>query len=101
MHCSLAMIHLERASMGLGGMDPQELAKSEQEYKSAVDGTDKPNPEYVFRLGEVYMHEKKVDDAIDAFTKAETLEPQYKPFADPNIEQLKKLKGPTKPAGTP
>lgn len=101
MHGSLAMNHLERASMGLGGMDPQELGKSEAEYKLAVDGADKPNPEYVFRLAEVYMHEKKVDEAIDTFTKAETLEPAYKPFADPNIEQLKKLKGPTKPAGTP
>jgi len=101
MHGSLGLIHLERATMGLGGMDPQELAKSEKEYKSAVDGIDKPNPEYVFRLGEVYMHEKKMDEAIDAFTKAETLEPAYKPFADPDLEQLKKQKGAAKPAGNP
>jgi len=99
-HAALGMIHLQRASMVLtGGMDPDELAKAATEYKQSVDMTPQPLPQNYYRLGEVYMHENKVPDAIAAFSKASELG-QGSPiqeFADKQIEALKKLQTPAKP----
>ena len=46
------MIHLDRAQLGLMGLDQQELAKAEQEYRLAVTLTDKPEANDYYRLGE-------------------------------------------------
>ena len=92
-HASLGMVHLQRAMMGLTGADPQELAKSEQEYKASVTSTDKPNAEDYFRLGEVYEMENKADDAIDAFTQVSKLsQGQLQAMAGQQIDKLKKAK---------
>jgi tetratricopeptide (TPR) repeat protein len=101
-HASLGMVHLQRALGGLTGADPQELAKSEQEYKASVTGTDKPNPEDDFRLGEVYQMENKVDEAIDAFTQcAKVSQGQLQTMANQQVDKLKKQKAQSPPAAKP
>jgi hypothetical protein len=91
-HASLGMVHLQRANMGLNGLDPQELAKAEQEYKTAVT-TPKPTAEDYFRLGEVYAMENKYDDGIDAFTQCSKLsQGQLQTMADGEVQKLKKAK---------
>ncbi len=72
-HADLGMIHLDRAQLGLMGMDKEELAKAEQEYKQAVTLTDNPDPSDYFRMGEACRLQGKIDDAIAAFTKASEL----------------------------
>ena len=68
-HSSLGMVHLQRATMALAGVDQGELAKAEAEYKQSVSEP-QPSPQDYYRLGEVYRMESKLDEAIDAFTKA-------------------------------
>lgn len=93
-HGSLGMVHLERAMGGLTGADTGELAKAEQEYKAAVTGVSQPSPEDYFRLGEVYENEKKVDEAIDAFSQASKLGQgtPIQSYADQQVDKLKKEK---------
>lgn len=94
-HSGLAMVHLQRALEGLAGMDPDELAKAEAEYKLAIAATNNPNPEDYFRLGEVYTHEKRTDDAIQAFTKVAELSadnPPMKELAEQRVAELKSKK---------
>lgn len=94
-HSGLGMVYLQRAMQGLAGIDPQQLAKSESEYKLAVSSGAAPNPEDYFRLGEVYGYENKVDDAIQAFTKVSDLSqdnPALKNLANQKIAQLKSKK---------
>lgn len=93
MHADLGMIHLDRAEEGLMGLDKQELAKAESEYRLAVSGTDRPDPSAYYRLGESCRLQNKVDDAIAAFTKASELgQGAVKQFADDAIEKLKAVK---------
>ena len=104
-HSSLGMIHLQKAMMGLMGADQAELAKAEQEYNTAVTGTQQPDPSDYYRLGEVYRNENKLDDAIGAFTKASQLA-QGSPLqtmAQQQIETLQKRKAEAgaAPAGAP
>lgn len=101
-HSSLGMVHLQHAMESLTGVDAGELAKSEAEYKMAVSMGD-PRPEDYFRLGEVYQHENKLDDAIDAFSKAAqygqgTVIPQ---LAQKNIDALKAAKAKQAPTAAP
>jgi tetratricopeptide (TPR) repeat protein len=101
-HGSLGMVHLQRAMGGLTAADPDELAKAEQEYKTAVN-TAQPNPEDYFRLGEVYTYEKKTDEAIDAFTQASKLG-QGSPiqtYADQQVDKLRKAKAQAPPPAKP
>jgi tetratricopeptide (TPR) repeat protein len=92
-HADLGMIHLQRAQLGLMGMDKDELAKAEKEYQQAVTITDNPDPSDFYRLGEAYRLEGKIDDAIGAFTKASDAGGgPLKQFADQQIEALKKAK---------
>jgi tetratricopeptide (TPR) repeat protein len=101
-HASLGMVHLQRAMMGLTGADPQELGKSEQEYKASVTGTEKPNAEDYFRLGEVYEMENKADDAIDAFTQCSKLsQGPLQTMAGQQIDKLKKAKAQSPPPAKP
>ncbi|HEV2426228.1 MAG TPA: hypothetical protein VGZ29_15480 [Terriglobia bacterium] len=91
-HASLGMVHLQRATMSLTGTDKDELAKAEQEYKTAV-ATPKASPEDYFRLGEVYEMENKPDEGIDAFTQCAKLsQGQLQTMANAQVEKLKKAK---------
>jgi len=94
LHSALGMVHLERSSEGLQGPDKEELAKAEGEYKMATVTADKPNPQDYFRLGEAYSMDGKVDEAIDAFTKASQIGQggPIQKYADDKVEELKKRK---------
>jgi len=72
-YSSLGMVHLERSMMSIQPPDKAELAKAEENYRTAVGKASKPDPGDYYRLGEVYAQEGKVDDAIAAFTKAGNL----------------------------
>jgi tetratricopeptide (TPR) repeat protein len=87
------MVHLDLASEALAGPDKDELAKAEQEFKTAVT-TDRPDPTDYYRLGEVYKLEGKLDDAIGAFTKASEIgqATMIKAYADRQVEELKRRK---------
>ncbi len=99
-HADLGMIHLDRAQLGLMGIDKEELAKAEQEYKQAVTLTDTPDPSDYFRMGEACRLQGKIDDAIAAFTKASELGGgALKQYADQQIAALKRAKAqPAAPA---
>jgi tetratricopeptide (TPR) repeat protein len=101
-HSALATIHLERAGMGLqpGVLDPEELAKAEQEYQNAVSIAPSPTPQDYFRLGEVRAMLNKYDAAIEAFTKAGDLGQNtlIKTLADQKIEEVNKRKAKAPPA---
>jgi tetratricopeptide (TPR) repeat protein len=92
-HAALGMVHLQRASQGLTGPDAEELSKSEKEYQMAVSSPN-PNAEDYFRLGEAYSMDNKVDQAIEAFTKASQLS-QGSPlqtYADQRLKAMKEKK---------
>jgi len=91
-YASLGMVHLERSQMALEGLDQGELAKAEQSYKQAIEKSGNPNPADYYRLGEVYRGEKKLGDAITAFSKAGQLAPGtiIEQLANQQVQQLKK-----------
>jgi len=93
-HGPLGMVHLELANMGLSGPDKTELGKAEQEFNTAVTGSANPDPRDFYRLGETYKMDGKVDEAIQAFTKAGQLGQGtlIKTYADQQVAELKKLK---------
>jgi tetratricopeptide (TPR) repeat protein len=84
-------------------MDPGELTKAEKEYEAAVSITDTPTPADYFRLGEAYRSHGKVDEAIQAFSKASELDENggIKPLADKAAEELKSRKPAAKPPAKP
>lgn len=92
-HGAMGMVHLERATMGLQGMDMAELGKAEAEYKLAVAVPNVP-PQTFYRLGEVFEHENKIDEAIDAFTKASQAAQgtPIQQLADQQVQRLKQKK---------
>jgi len=92
-HASLGMVHLDLASEALAGPDKDELAKCEQEFKTAV-AIDRPDPRDYYRLGEAYAMDGKLDDALDAFTKASQFGQgsMIKAYADQKAEELRKRK---------
>lgn len=93
LHADMGMVHLDRAQLGLMGLDKEELAKSEQEYKLAISLTDHPEASDYYRLGEACRLQGKLDDAIAAFTKAGDLgQGPVKQFAQQQVEMLKKAK---------
>jgi len=100
-HSALGTVHLERAGMGLqqGVLDPEELAKAEQEYQAAVSIAPSPAPQDYFRLGEVRAMLNKYDTAIEAFTKAGDLgqNTMIKTLADQKIEELNERKAKAAP----
>jgi len=93
-HGPLGMIHLELASGGLAGPDKAELAKAEQEFKTAVTTASHPDPRDYYRMGEAYGLDGKYDDAIQAFTRAGELGQgtMIKTYADQQIGEMKKRK---------
>jgi tetratricopeptide (TPR) repeat protein len=102
-HGALGMAHLELAGETLSGPDKAELAKAEQEFTTAVTTTGHPNPSDYYRMGEAYGLEGKLDDAIQAFTKASefgqgTL---IKTYADEQVAQLKQKKAQGPAASNP
>jgi tetratricopeptide (TPR) repeat protein len=100
-HANLGMIHLDRAQLSLMGMDMDELAKAEKEYRLAV-ATDQSDPATYFRLGDACKLQGKIDEAIAAYTKCgELARGQLKQMAEQQADVLKKVKAqsgtPTKP----
>lgn len=96
MYSALGMIHLERASAGLTGPDKDELAKAEDNYQKAVAAaSDRVNPGDFFRLGEAYSMDGKIDQAIDAFSKASQAGQggPIQTMADQKVQELKQKKG--------
>jgi tetratricopeptide (TPR) repeat protein len=100
-HGALGMMHLQRAQLGLTGVDKDELVKAEQDYTQAVTVSAHPDPRDYFRLGETYRMDGKVDQAIESFTKAGELGQgtAIKQYSDMAIAELRKAKaGPQAPA---
>ncbi|MBI1941431.1 MAG: hypothetical protein HYS33_07995 [Acidobacteria bacterium] len=93
-HSALGMVHLQRAGMGLEGADQEELAQASEEFEKAVASTPRPNPQDYYRLGEAYALQNKLDQAIQAFTKAGELGQGtiIKTYADQKVEELTKKK---------
>ena len=93
-HGPLGMFHLEMANQSLSGMDKTELGKAEEEFNAAVSKTAHPDPRDYYRLGEAYKLDGKIDDAIQAFTRAGELGQGtlIKTYADQQVAELKKLK---------
>ena len=93
-HGPLGMFHLEMANQSLSGMDKTELGKAEEEFNAAVSKTAHPDPRDYYRLGEAYKLDGKIDDAVQAFTRAGELGQGtlIKTYADQQVVELKKLK---------
>jgi len=93
-HSALGMVHLQKALEGLQGPDKDELAKAEQEYQTAVNGTDQPDPQAYYRLGEAFKMDGKIDEALAAFSKCSELSQgtAMQPFADKQVQELKAKK---------
>jgi len=93
-HSALGMVHLQRAGMGLVGPDQEELAKAAEEYEKAVADAPRPSPQDYYRLGEAYALQNKLDEAIQAFTRAGDLGQGtvIKTYADQKVEELTKKK---------
>ena len=90
-HADLGLIHLDRAQEGLMGIDKQELAKAEAEYRLSVTGVDRPDASNYYRLGEACRIQGKLDEALAAFTKASELgQGVVKQYADQQVEAIKK-----------
>ncbi len=91
-HGPLGMIHLDLATQALQGPDKAELAKAEQEFTAAVTTASHPDPRDYYRLGEAYRLDGKLDNAIQAFTKAGELGQgtSIKAYADQEIAEMKK-----------
>ncbi len=92
---ALGMVHLQRAPEGLTGVDKDELAKAEDNYKKAVASAgDQPRAADYYRLGEAYTMDNKLDEAIDAFSKASQAGQGtvVQSYADQKIQQLKEAK---------
>lgn len=102
-HASLGMVHLERSQMALQGVDKDELGKAEKEFEQAVTMAERPNAQDYFRLGEAYSIDGKLDQAIQAFTKAGDLGQGsvIKTYADQRIQELQKRKKQATPAAKP
>jgi tetratricopeptide (TPR) repeat protein len=90
-YASIGMVHLERSRMALEGLDQDELAKAEENYKAAIAKSGTPNPADYYRLGEVYRGESKFGDAITAFSKAGQLAPGtiIEQLANQQVQKLK------------
>jgi len=93
-HGPLGMVHLQLANQSLSGADKTELGKAEEEFNAALTKTSHPDPQYCYRLGETYKLDGKIDDAIQAFTRAGELGQgtMIKTYADQQVAELKKLK---------
>jgi tetratricopeptide (TPR) repeat protein len=102
-HGSLGMVHLELATGSLAGPDKAELVKAEQEFNTAVTTAIHPDPRDYFRLGETYRMDGKLDDAIQAFTKAGELGQgtMIKTYADQQIAEMNKRKAQVTTAPNP
>jgi len=92
-HASLGMVHLQRSQEALQGPDKAELAKAQQEYKVAI-ASGNPDPQDYYRLGEAYEMDGKIDEALEAFTKASQLGQggPLQAYADKQVERLKQSK---------
>jgi tetratricopeptide (TPR) repeat protein len=72
---ALGMVHLQKSVLSPkppATADPGELALAEKHFRSAI-AIPQPSAEDVFRLGEVYFDEGKLDDSVKTFTQAAQL----------------------------
>lgn len=101
-HSALGMVHLDLATASLGGADKAELAKAEQEYKASVASAH-PDARDYYRLGEACSMEGKLDDALQAFTKASQVGQgtMIQAYADQKVKDLTKAKARTPAAPQP
>jgi tetratricopeptide (TPR) repeat protein len=78
----------------LAGPDRAELAKAEEEFNTAVTTSSHPDPRDYYRMGEAYALDGKLDNALEAFTKASELGQGtlIKTYADQRIAEVKKKK---------
>ncbi len=95
MHSALGMVHFQRAMRGLAGVDPDELAKAEVEFGTAVTITATPSATDYYRLGEVREHLKRYDAAIEAYKHCSELDQggALKTYAEKAIEGIRKAQG--------
>jgi tetratricopeptide (TPR) repeat protein len=93
-HAALGMVHLQRATQGLTGPDADELSKAEKEYQTAVSTSPPDAAEDYFRLGEAYKMDNKIDQAIEAFTKASQLSQgtPLQSYAEQSLKAMKEKK---------
>ena len=93
LHGDLGMIHLDRAQLGLMGLDSDELAKAIAEYKLATTLTEHPDPRAYYRMGDAYRLMGKLDESIAAYTQAGQMgQGVMKQLADQQIAALQKRK---------
>jgi tetratricopeptide (TPR) repeat protein len=91
LHSDMGLIHLDRAQLGKQGLNQEELAIAEREYKLAVSMTDPPDPVSYFRLGDACRLQGKIDDAIAAYTNASEFgHGVLKQYAERQIALLKR-----------
>jgi len=102
-YSSLGMVHLERSGMAIQPPDLVELGKAEQNYKTAIEKSNDPNPADYYRLGEIYSQEGKLDEAIAAFSNAGKLAPGtvIDQMADRQVKALKQRKAQAKTPAKP
>ncbi len=62
-HAALGMVEMQRDKMG----------KAIEDFKVAISLSVRPNPQFYFRLGEIYENDGKNTEAIEAFSKAAEL----------------------------
>ncbi|MCL5005392.1 MAG: tetratricopeptide repeat protein [Acidobacteria bacterium] len=102
-YSSLGMVHLERSRMAIQEPDLGELAKAEQNYKTAIEKSGGNDAVDYYRLGEVYSSEGKVDEAIAAFSNASKQAPGtvIEQYANRQIQALKQKKSEAKANAKP
>jgi tetratricopeptide (TPR) repeat protein len=90
--------------MGLAAMIRKKYDTAEAEFKAAVEGTPKPDPTTVVRLGMAYSDDGKYDQAIAEFDKAMAMPdalPQVRQFAQAQRVRAIQKKGAKAPPATP
>jgi tetratricopeptide (TPR) repeat protein len=100
-HGALGMIHFDRANQALLGVDKAELARAEEEFKTAVATSSHPEAGDCYYMGAAYGLDGKWDDAIRAFSKAGELGhgTVIETYAAEQVAEMKKRKA-ERPAKT-
>lgn len=92
------------AALGMAALVSKKLDVAENEFKTAIATTDKPDPTVVVRLGKAYSEDAKYDEAIAQFDKV-----MAAPDASATVKQIAQAervraiqkKGGANPSATP
>jgi tetratricopeptide (TPR) repeat protein len=57
------------SALGMGDLVNKKYGDAETEFKTAIEGVDKPDPATIVRLGKAYSEDGKYDEAIAQFDK--------------------------------